>query len=206
MRHPNIVQLFEYLQTKTHHLFFMELCPGGDMLHYVRKRRRLDEDTARHFFKQIMKGIAYLHTRRIVHRDIKLENILISNTGAVKLADFGVSAFIGLAEHERVMFEGCGTPAYMAPEVVRVGNYLMNKAKRAKGSLNKSKARVDEPSFVYMDDDEPPPYNKACDLWSAGVVLYAMLYGQLPFRGFSVREIKEKVLEGQVIHKYYVSK
>lgn len=81
LRHPNIVQMFEYIETENYYLFFMELCPGGDMLHYIRRRRKLEEPMAKNFFRQIMKGIAYLHARNIAHRDIKLENILLSNIG-----------------------------------------------------------------------------------------------------------------------------
>jgi serine/threonine protein kinase len=93
--------MFEYIQTDHYHLFFMELCTGGDMLHYVRRRRKLDETMARYFFKKIIMGIAYLHARDIVHRDIKLENILISNTGEVKICDFGVSCFLGKTDRNR---------------------------------------------------------------------------------------------------------
>ncbi len=94
------------------------------MLHYVRRRRKLDETMARYFFKKLITGIAYLHSRDIVHRDIKLENILISNTGEVKICDFGVSCFLGKSDKNRQIYDCCGTPAYMAPEVVQVGNYL----------------------------------------------------------------------------------
>lgn len=87
--------MFEYLENDNYYLFFMEICTGGDMLHYVRKRRKLDETIGRYFFRQIMQGLGYLHARKICHRDIKLENILISNTGEVKLCDFGVSCLLG---------------------------------------------------------------------------------------------------------------
>ena len=69
----------------------MELCAGGDLLNYVRKRRRLKEPLAQKIFKQIIDGLNYIHSKRIAHRDIKLDNILLDGKGNVKIADFGVS-------------------------------------------------------------------------------------------------------------------
>ena len=67
----------------------MELCAGGDLLTYVRKRRKLAEDFAKYFFKQLIEGLAYLHhSKLIVHRDIKLDNMIVGE-GKVKLIDFG---------------------------------------------------------------------------------------------------------------------
>ena len=91
LRHKNIVKLFEKIETERHVLLFMELCQGGDLLTYVRKRKKLDENTCKYFFRQILIGVGYLHTKKIVHKDLKLENILIDNEGIIKLTDFGLS-------------------------------------------------------------------------------------------------------------------
>jgi serine kinase len=72
----------------------MELCGGGDLLNYVRKRRRLKEDLAKYFFKQIIEALNYIHIKNIVHRDIKLDNILLDHHGNVKIGDFGVSKLV----------------------------------------------------------------------------------------------------------------
>lgn len=72
-------------------MLVMELCAGGDLLNFVRKRKRLDEVTAKVLFKQIIEGIGYIHSKKILHRDIKLDNILLDGKGNVKIADFGVS-------------------------------------------------------------------------------------------------------------------
>ena len=69
----------------------MELCAGGDLLNYVRKRRKLKEPIARKIFKQIIDGLCYIHSKSICHRDIKLDNLLFDGKGNVKIADFGVS-------------------------------------------------------------------------------------------------------------------
>jgi serine/threonine protein kinase len=80
----------------------MELCAGGDLLNYVRKRKKLDEDVAKVVFKQIIEGLGYIHKKRILHRDIKLDNILLDGKGRVKIADFGVSK---LVKHGDIMHE-----------------------------------------------------------------------------------------------------
>ncbi len=77
-RHKNIVRLFEYFQTSKHVLIVIELSSGGDLLSYVRKRRQLKEDVAKSIFKQICEAIQYCHSKRILHRDIKLDNILLT--------------------------------------------------------------------------------------------------------------------------------
>ena len=77
MRHRNVVRLYEYFETKKHIVFVEELCAGGDLLNYVRKRRKLKEETAKFIFKQIVEGLGYCHSQNILHRDIKLDNILL---------------------------------------------------------------------------------------------------------------------------------
>lgn len=83
-------------------MLVMELCAGGDLLNFVRKRKKLDEMTAKVIFKQVIEGIGYVHTKKILHRDIKLDNILLDGKGNVKIADFGVSKLVKQGE---VMFE-----------------------------------------------------------------------------------------------------
>lgn len=94
MRHPSVVKLYETYETEKHYLFVMELCAGGDLLSYVRKRRKLNEVLAKYLFKQIIEGIGYIHSKNILHRDIKLENILLDDKGHIKIADFGVGKAI----------------------------------------------------------------------------------------------------------------
>lgn len=93
MRHSSVVKLFETFETEKHYLFVMELCAGGDLLSYVRKRRKLNENVAKYLFKQIIEGIGYIHSKNIIHRDIKLDNILLDNKGHIKIADLGVGKY-----------------------------------------------------------------------------------------------------------------
>lgn len=122
-RHPNIVRLYDSFETSRHLVFVMELCAGGDLLTYVRRRGSLGEPLARELFRQIAAAIHYCHSKGIVHRDIKLDNLLLdigvaSNSHVnVKLCDFGVSKLL-VDPAEEVMTEQCGTPAYIAPEIL----------------------------------------------------------------------------------------
>jgi len=120
-RHTNIVKLFDSFETTKHIVFVIELCAGGDLLNYVRKRRKLKEQSAKYIFRQVVEGLVYCHAKGIVHRDIKLDNILLDENGKVKICDFGVSR--RLTDKNEVMNEQCGTPAYIAPEILKDKGY-----------------------------------------------------------------------------------
>jgi len=117
MRHKNVIKFFERLESPNHYLFFMEVCQGGDLLKYIRRRRRIIENTAKYLFKQIILAIGYIHSKNVIHRDIKLENILIDNEGIVKVADFGISKETKI-ENDHKLKDRAGTLAYMAPEML----------------------------------------------------------------------------------------
>ena len=92
----------------------------GDLLSFIRKRSKLTESSAKIIFKQIIEGLRYIHSNKIVHRDIKLDNILIDLTNTVKICDFGVSRKLSPGD---IMHENCGTPAYIAPEIFQNKGY-----------------------------------------------------------------------------------
>ena len=119
LRNPFCTQIYDYFETDTHILIVMEyVC--GDLLSYMRKRSKVSEPTAKIIFKQIIKGLQYIHKKKIVHRDIKLDNVLIDLTNTVKICDFGVSRILSPGD---TMYEHCGTPAYIAPEIFRNEGY-----------------------------------------------------------------------------------
>lgn len=91
IRHAHVVKIYETIETQKHVVIVMELCAGGDLLNYVRRRRKLKEPIAKKIFKQIIDGLCYIHGKNIAHRDIKLDNILLDGQGNVKIGDFGVS-------------------------------------------------------------------------------------------------------------------
>jgi serine/threonine protein kinase len=94
VRHANVIRLLEVCESPRHLMMVMEYAGGGDLLQYVKKRRRLEEGEAKRIFKQIVYGVAHCHCRSVLHRDIKLDNILLDKDGEVKICDFGVSRVI----------------------------------------------------------------------------------------------------------------
>ncbi|CEL93112.1 unnamed protein product [Vitrella brassicaformis CCMP3155] len=114
LSHKHVIQMYDVVDHPSYICFIMEFASNGELREYVANRQRLTEDEARHFFQQIVKGVHYCHSRNIVHRDLKLENILLDDGLKCKIVDFGLSDFV--APSERVVTEG-GTEAYLAPEV-----------------------------------------------------------------------------------------
>ena len=136
----------------------MEYVCGGDLLSFVRKRSKLNEQTAKFIFRQIVEALQYIHSQKIVHRDIKLDNILIDLNNTIKVCDFGVSKQIT----GELLHDQCGTPAYIAPEI------LLNQGYEGYG----------------------------VDIWSSGVVLYAMLSGTVPFKATNMTDLHRLILGG----------
>ena len=94
IHHSNIIRLLEVFESSKHFFIVMEYAGAGDLLNYVKKKRRLPENEARFIFKQVLYGLGHCHWRSVLHRDIKLDNILLDNEKGIKLWDFGVSKII----------------------------------------------------------------------------------------------------------------
>ena len=111
----NIVKIFETYETKKHYCIVMEHIGAGNLLSYVKKRVKLSEQIAKFIFKQIILSLQYIHSHNIVHRDIKLGNILIDLDNTIKLCDFTLSKIVKKGE---LLMEQLGTHSYIAPEVL----------------------------------------------------------------------------------------
>lgn len=100
----------------------MEYIGGGSLHGYLKSKpnRRLEENDAKRIFKEIVESLKYCHSRCITHRDIKLENVLLDDHGAIKMIDFGFSTCIPNDKKIKIF---CGTPSYMAPEIVTKSEY-----------------------------------------------------------------------------------
>ncbi|KAJ6850253.1 CBL-interacting serine/threonine-protein kinase 12-like [Iris pallida] len=122
VRHPNIVQLFEVMATKSKIYFVMEFVRGGELFQKVAKGR-LKEDVARKYFQQLMSAVEFCHARGVYHRDLKPENLLLDDSGDLKVSDFGLSAVSDQIRQDGLFHTFCGTPAYVAPEVLARKGY-----------------------------------------------------------------------------------
>ena len=159
--HPSVTKILETFECENYMLIIMEYISGGNLQNFVKKRRKLCEKTAKILFRQIIQGIRYIHSRGIVHRDIKLENILLDLNNIIKICDFGVGKLI---KPNTILKDQCGTPIYMAPEILKGNGY--------KGF--------------------------PVDVWSAGVALYIMLSGTLPFNKDKDHDLEYSILNNHL--------
>uniref|UniRef100_A0ACD5WQM6 Uncharacterized protein n=1 Tax=Avena sativa TaxID=4498 RepID=A0ACD5WQM6_AVESA len=119
LRHRHVVRLQEILATRKKVHFVLDLAAGGELFSLVDSSGRMTEDLARHYFRQLVSAVRYCHSRGVYHRDIKPENLLLDGAGDLKVADFGLGAVAdGNLRHTM-----CGTPAYVAPEILSKQGY-----------------------------------------------------------------------------------
>ncbi len=169
--HPNIVKIIEFFSTPKAYYIITDFCACGELYNQI--KHQYTEAQLAVLFYQVLSGLYYLHTKNIVHRDLKLENILISeiekdnNTNEkyfwVKIIDFGTAKIFEKNKNEKAVV---GSSYYIAPEV-----------------LHKN-------------------YNEKCDTWSVGVILYMLIVGRAPFDGKSDDEIIENIEKGEFNSKH----
>ena len=148
LSHANIVSVYDVSTNPDREYIVMELIDGITLKQYMERRGRMDWRESLHFITQIMRGLSHAHSRGIIHRDIKPQNIMVLRDGSVKVADFGIACLAN--QGQTLTQEALGSVHYISPE-------------QARGD------RIDARS----------------DIYSAGVVLYEMLSGRLPFEGDS---------------------
>ncbi|KAL3753433.1 hypothetical protein ACJRO7_000778 [Eucalyptus globulus] len=122
LRHPNIVRLFEVLATRTKIYFVMEFAKGGELFAKVAKGR-FSEDLCRRYFQQLISAVGYCHSRGVFHRDLKPENLLLDENWGLRVSDFGLSAVGDQVRADGLLHTLCGTPAYVAPEILAKRGY-----------------------------------------------------------------------------------
>lgn len=116
LRHSNIIRFHEVFESRDKIVIVMEYASRGELYDYIQERRRLSETEARSIFRQITSAVHYCHKNGVVHRDLKLENILLDQDLNVKLADFGLSNHF---QRGTLLQTYCGSPLYAAPEIVK---------------------------------------------------------------------------------------
>ena len=160
LHHPCILRLYEVFTSPDSIILVMERASGGELFEAIvndRNANKISEQVAKAYFYQIVHCVNYLHQRKLCHRDLKLENILIGeekfgNVSILKVADFGLSK--SWSGRQGPLRTYVGTPVYMAPEV----------------------SRLESGKQSY------PPYTHKVDCWSLGVILYTLLAGRRPFK------------------------
>ncbi|EMP25446.1 Hormonally up-regulated neu tumor-associated kinase [Chelonia mydas] len=123
IRHPNIAQLLDILETENSYYLVMELCPGGNLMHKIYEKKRLEEYEARKYIRQLILAVEHLHRAGVVHRDLKIENLLLDEDNNIKLIDFGLSNCAGILGYSDPFSTQCGSPAYAAPELLARKKY-----------------------------------------------------------------------------------
>ncbi|KAJ3367650.1 serine/threonine-protein kinase KIN2 [Allomyces arbusculus] len=118
--HPHIAQLYDAIVTPTHFYFFMEYVNGGQLLDYIVANGRLPELKAVSFAQMILSAIEYCHEHHIVHRDLKIENILLDKKGKIKLIDFGLCNFF---DRDSLLHTFCGSLYFASPELLSAQPY-----------------------------------------------------------------------------------
>ncbi|KAF8404758.1 hypothetical protein HHK36_009647 [Tetracentron sinense] len=121
VRHPYVVRLHEVLASRTKIYIILEFITGGELFDKIVHQGRLSETESRRYFQQLIDGVDYCHSKGVYHRDLKPENLLLDSEGNLKISDFGLSAFP--AQGVSVLHTTCGTPNYVAPEVLSHKGY-----------------------------------------------------------------------------------
>ncbi|KAF9325026.1 hypothetical protein BG006_011452 [Podila minutissima] len=178
IRHPNIISLFDVIETERYIGIVIEYASGGELFDHILAHRYLKEKDACRLFAQLMSGVNYLHSKHIVHRDLKLENLLLDRNRNIMITDFGFANQFESSTRD-LMSTSCGSPCYAAPELV-----------------------ISDGLYV----------GSGVDIWSCGVILYAMLAGYLPFDddpsnpdGDNINQLYNYILATTLVFPDYIS-
>eukprot|EP00227_Mantoniella_beaufortii_P012733 CAMPEP_0197579814 /NCGR_PEP_ID=MMETSP1326-20131121/3728_1 /TAXON_ID=1155430 /ORGANISM="Genus nov. species nov., Strain RCC2288" /LENGTH=561 /DNA_ID=CAMNT_0043143377 /DNA_START=179 /DNA_END=1864 /DNA_ORIENTATION=+ len=164
LSHEKIVKIYDFYQTKTHVYVIMELLRGGELLDAVMELGSYNEVDAATIMRQLFKGLESIHSKSISHRDLKLENLILATKNdleTLRIADFGLAKKMKTARSK--LSAQCGSPAYVAPEVIT-----------------------------------GQQYTPAVDMWAAGVIMYALLCGELPFYDDDEQEMFRKIARAKM--------
>ncbi|EME46062.1 hypothetical protein DOTSEDRAFT_51638 [Dothistroma septosporum NZE10] len=205
LQHPNIVRLHEFVETERHMGIILEYASGGELFDYILNHRYLKDPAARRLFAQLVSGVGYLHKKGIVHRDLKLENLLLDRNKHIIITDFG---FANTFNPEDELGEEIENRISDKEFVKRQG---LDKIIPHQGDRDGGHRRGDlmqtscgspcyaAPELVVSDGLYT---GRKVDVWSCGVILYAMLAGYLPFDDDPANPEGDNI---NLLYKYIVS-
>jgi len=187
LNHKNIVKLADIKCTKTHYYLVMEYCNGGSLSECLKKYEQMygmpfSEEIVQFLMKQIIDGIRYIHNRGIIHRDLKLDNILVKfdndldksslnmMRACIKIIDFGFATHMT----ENLCYTTLGSPINMDPNILK--------------KMNEKKLGINYGQMV--------GYDQKADIWSLGTICYEMLIGKSAFNSKTMQELVKKVESG----------
>jgi len=163
--HDHLITLLEVLESDTHIYLVMECATHGELYQKILINGPCSEEQGRKYWRQLLEGLDYVHSRKICHRDLKLENLLLDPNDVLKISDFGLSVLRKEYHNHRELMAIAGTPNYIAPEIIAGRGY---------------------DGFM-------------ADIWSAGVCLYGILAGYLPFdTGKDIKKLFKVISQGDV--------
>ncbi|XP_060583592.1 cAMP-dependent protein kinase catalytic subunit PRKX-like isoform X1 [Ruditapes philippinarum] len=196
--HPFIVNMFWANHDDTFLYMLMEYVPGGEVFSYLRNYGRFSNTMANFYASEIVSALEYLHSRSIVYRDLKPENLLLDRDGHLKITDFGFAK--KLLDRTWTL---CGTPEYLAPEIIQSKGY--NKAVDwwALGILLFEMivgtwTLCGTPEYLAPEIIQSKGHSKAVDWWSLGILIFEMIVGFPPFFDDQPFGIYEKILSGKI--------
>ncbi|XP_078043948.1 phosphorylase kinase gamma isoform X2 [Augochlora pura] len=162
--HPYIIELHDVFESSTFIFLIFEICKNGELFDYLTSVVTLSEKKTRYIMRQVFEGVQHIHNQGIVHRDLKPENILLDDNLNVKITDFG---FARLLKGTDKLYDLCGTPGYLAPEVLKC-----NMFENADG------------------------YGQEVDVWACGVIMFTLLVGCPPFWHRKQMVMLRNIMEG----------
>lgn len=194
--HPFVCQLCFSFQNKDYLYLVMEFLPGGDLMTLLIERDTLQEEQAKFYIAEMIVAIDTIHKLGFIHRDIKPDNLLIDKDGHLKLSDFGLCKSFNV-DIDTLPTSNVSKNSHHAPSNLNELSMTERAAAWRQNARKQAFSTVGTPDYISCEILMKRGYNKECDYWSLGVVLYEMLVGYPPFYAEDALKTCRKILDWQ---------